>query len=184
MITNILKVKSLACFSAAQNRYKKLILTKTNITDDTMDTLFTDEKNERFLELVSELDRGYYELIGDELAKYDSYNEFKEPHVVILAFDNGIAIACASYRAFDRDSVEFKRVYVKKEYRKRGIAYNIITQLEKSAVKRFRYSYIVTGKNNHAAIKLYKKLNYKPIDNFGQFKDDDAVICMKKEFNI
>ena len=63
------------------------------------------------------------------------------------------------------------------------IAHNIITQLEKLVVKNnFRYSYIVTGKNNHAAIKLYEKLNYKLIDNFGQFIDDDTVICMKKDF--
>ncbi len=148
-----------------------------------MDTIFTDEKDERFLKLVSELDRGYYERIGDELSKYDSYNEFKNPHVVILAFDNDLAVACASYRVLDNDSVEFKRVYVKKDYRKRGIAHNIITQLEKLVVKNnFRYSYIVTGKNNHAAIKLYEKLNYKLIDNFGQFIDDDTVICMKKDF--
>lgn len=148
-----------------------------------MDTIFTDEKDERFLKLVDELDRGYYERIGDELSKYDSYNEFKDRHIVILAFDRDIAVACASYRAFDDDSVEFKRVFVKKEYRKRGIAYNIIKQLEKSAIKsNYRYSYIVTGKNNHAAIQLYEKLNYELIDNFGQFKNDDAVICMKKEF--
>ena len=150
-----------------------------------MDTILTDEKDERFLELVRELDRGYYERIGDDLSKYDSYNEFKHPHVVILALDNDIAVACASYRIFDEDSVEFKRVYVKKEYRKRGIAYNIITQLEKLVIKdNFKYSYIVTGKNNMAAIRLYEKLNYHLIDNFGQFIDDDAVICMKKEFNL
>ena len=148
-----------------------------------MDTIFTDEKDERFLKLVCELDRGYYDLIGDELSKYDSYNEFNDPHVVILALDNDIEVACASYRTFDDDSVEFKRVYVKKEYRKRGIAYNIITELEKIVIEnRFRYSYIVTGKNNNAAIKLYEKLNYKLIDNFGQFINDDEVICMKKEF--
>ncbi|MBE6507848.1 MAG: GNAT family N-acetyltransferase [Methanobrevibacter sp.] len=148
-----------------------------------MDTIFTDEKDERFLKLVCELDRGYYDLIGDELSKYDSYNEFNDPHVVILALDNDIAVACASYRTFDDDSVEFKRVYVKKEYRKRGIAYNIITELEKIVIEnRFRYSYIITGKNNNAAIKLYEKLNYKLIDNFGQFINDDTVICMKKEF--
>ena len=148
-----------------------------------MNTILTDEKDKRFLKLVSELDKGYYERIGDELSKYDSYNEFKDHHIVILAFDNDIAVACASYRVFDEDSVEFKRVYVKKAYRKKGIAYNIITQLEKSAIKRgFRYSYIVTGKNNHAAIKLYEKLNYEITDKFGQFKHDDAVICMKKEF--
>ena len=150
-----------------------------------MDTIFTDEKDERFLNLVSELDKGYYERIGDELSKYDSYNEFKNPHVVLLAFDNGIAVACASYRLFDNDSVEFKRVYVKNEYRKRGIAYNMIIQLEKSVIESgFKYSYIVTGKNNQPAIKLYKKLNYELIYNFGQFKYDDRVICMKKELKF
>ncbi|WP_406535686.1 hypothetical protein [Methanobrevibacter sp.] len=46
----------------------------------------------------------------------------------------------------------------------------------------FKYSYIVTGKNNWAAINLYEKLNYKLTDKFGQFKDNNAVICMKKEF--
>ena len=148
-----------------------------------MDIVFSDEKDERFLKLVDELDAGYYERIGDELSKYDSYNEFKNTHVVILALDNDTAVACASYRVFDNDSVEFKRVFVKKEYRKRGIAYNLIVQLEKSVIERnFRYSYIVTGKNNHAAIGLYKKLNYELIDNFGQFGDDDRVVCMRKEF--
>ena len=150
-----------------------------------MDTIYTDEKDERFLELVGELDRGYYELIGDELSKYDSYNDFKDSHVVILAVDKDNAVACASYRVFDNDSVEFKRVYVKSEYRKRGIAYNLIKELEKSAVKSdFKYSYIVTGKNNQPAIRLYEKLNYYLIDNFGQFKDDDVVVCMKKEFKL
>ena len=150
---------------------------------ETMNTIFTDEKDERFLKLVDELDRGYYERIGDELSKYDSYNEFKDPHVVILALDNDSAVACASYRLFDNDSVEFKRVFVKKDYRKRGIAYNLIRQLEKIAIRNgFKYSYIVTGKNNFGAIKLYEKLNYKPEDKFGQFVDDDEVICMKKEF--
>ena len=135
-----------------------------------MDTIFTDEKDERFVKLVGELDRGYYERIGEELSKYDSYNEFKHPHVVILALDNNDAVACASYRVFDDDSVEFKRVYVKREYRKRGVAYYLIGHLEKSAIRNgFKYSYIVTGKNNQPAIRLYEKLNYELIDNFGQF---------------
>ena len=148
-----------------------------------MNTVITDEKDERFLKLVDELDRGYYERIGDELSRYDSYNEFKHHHTVMLALDNGIPIACASYRAFDDDSVEFKRVYVKKGYRKRGIAYGLLIRLETLAAEEgYRYSHIVTGKNNNPAIKLYEKLNYTITDNFGQFKDDDVVICMKKEF--
>lgn len=148
-----------------------------------MKTILTDEKDERFQNLVAELDEGYFERIGEGLKKYESYNEFKKPHTVMLALDGSDAIACASYRIFDEDSVEFKRVFVKREYRKMGLAYCLINQLEKLAIKDgFRYSYIVTGKRNFAAIGLYKKLNYQAIDNFGQFKDDDVVICMKKEF--
>ena len=61
----------------------------------------------------------------------------------------------------------------------------MIIQLEKSVIESgFKYSYIVTGKNNQPAIKLYKKLNYELIDNFGQFKYDDTVICMKKELKF
>ena len=148
-----------------------------------MKTVLTDETDERFHNLVSELDKGYFERIGEDLKKYENYNEFKNPHIVILAMDGNNPVACASYRIFDEDSVEFKRVFVKKEYRKRGIAYCLIRNLEKIVmINNFKYSYIVTGKKNFAAINLYKKLDYQVIDNIGQFSDDDVVICMKKEF--
>ena len=148
-----------------------------------METVLTNEKDERFLELVRELDRGYYERIGDELSKYDQYNEFTKPHVVLLALDSGQPIACASYRVLDEDSVEFKRVYVKQAFRKRGIAYCLITELEKLVMKdEFSFSIIVTGAHNVPAIRLYEKLGYHMTDDFGQFIGDDSVICMRKEF--
>ena len=148
-----------------------------------MKTVFTDQKDERFLKLVEELDYGYYKLIGDELKKYEQYNEFNDPHFVILLLESEQAIACASYRTCGNDSVEFKRVYVKKEYRKRGIAFCLIRKLEEKVIENgFRDSYIVTGKNNFAAIGLYEKLDYEKIAKFGQFKDDETVICMKKCF--
>lgn len=147
-----------------------------------MKTVLTNQDDARFLKLVDELDQGYYELIGDELSKYEKYNEFKQHHTVILALDLDKAIACASYRVCSENSIEFKRVYVKKEYRKKGIAYNLIKELEDHLDENYRYSYIVTGKHNHAAIRLYEKLNYAEIPKFRQFKDDESVICMKKEF--
>ena len=71
-----------------------------------MKTILTDEKDKQFLKLVEELDYGYYMNIGDELEKYREYNEFKTPHIVILMMDDDEAIACASYRASDENSVE------------------------------------------------------------------------------
>lgn len=148
-----------------------------------MKMVLTDEKDVRFLNLVEELDYGYYLRIGDELEKYNQYNEFKDPHIVMLMMDGDEAIACASYRKFDYQSVEFKRVFVKKEYRKRGIAYKLIKELEKDVIENgYKYSYIVTGINNHAAIGLYEKLDYFKTDKFGQFKEDETVLCMKKDF--
>lgn len=148
-----------------------------------MKMVLTNEKDVRFLNLVEELDYGYYLRIGDELEKYNQYNEFKDPHIVMLMMDGDEAIACASYRKFDYQSVEFKRVFVKKEYRKRGIAYKLIKELEKDVIENgYKYSYIVTGINNHAAIGLYEKLDYFKTDKFGQFKEDETVLCMKKDF--
>ena len=148
-----------------------------------MKCVLTDEKDQRFLKLVEELDYGYYLRIGDELEKYREYNEFKTPHIVILMMDDEKAIACASYRASDEKSVEFKRVYVKEQYRKRGIASHIVKELEKDAIEKgFKDSHIVTGKNNHEAIGLYEKLGYYKTDKFEQFQEDNTIICMKKEF--
>ena len=42
-----------------------------------MKTLITDEKDERFIKLVRRTwTSGYYQSIGEELARYDQYNEF------------------------------------------------------------------------------------------------------------
>ena len=100
-----------------------------------------------------------------------------------MILDSNDAVGCASYRRLDECSVEFKRVYVKPEYRKKGIAYNLIRELEKKVIgEKFKYSYIVTGKNNLPAIRLYEKLDYIRTEKFGQFRDDETVVCMKKEF--
>ena len=148
-----------------------------------MESIITNEKDERFIELTKELDNEYFQRLGDVVKKYEQYNDLNDPHIVILALNWGKPIACASFRLFDKDTIEIKRVYVKKRYRRKGIAYKLVKQLEKLAIeKNFKYSVIETSSDNEAAINLYKKLDYEIIDNFGQFEGDDLCICMRKEF--
>ena len=148
-----------------------------------METALTNEKDERFIELTKELDNEYFQLHGDVVLKYRHYNDLKDPHIVLIALNWGRPIACASFRLFDKDTIEIRRVYVKKRYRRNGIAYKLIKQLEKLAMEEnFKYSVIETGSENTAAINLYKKLDYEVIDSFGQFEGDDLCICMKKQF--
>ena len=139
-----------------------------------METVLTNEKDERFIQLSNELNEEYYRNIGDVALKYLDYNQ-------VLNWGN--PIACASYRLFDKDSVEIRRVYVKRRYRNKGIAYKLVKSLEKLAMEdNFKYSYITTGTENAAAIALYEKLGYEKIDNFGIFENDDICLCMRKEF--
>ena len=148
-----------------------------------MKTVITEEKDVRFLKLIRELDNGYYRRIGDGLSKYDKYNSFETPYIVILLIDSGKSVACASYRTLNKDSVEFKRVFVKRGYRRKEIAFKLIKTLERDAIEKgFRHSYIITGKNNIPAIRLYEKLDYHQIPNIKGFEDDDVVISMKKDF--
>ncbi len=138
-----------------------------------MESIITDEKDERFIELSNELDNEYFQKHGDKVLKYKDYNELKDPHIVVLALNYGKPIACASFKLFDKDTIEIKRVYVKRRYRRKGIAYKLVKQIEKLAMEEnFRYSVIETGSENDAAINLYKKLGYEIIDNFGFFEGE------------
>ena len=148
-----------------------------------MQIVLTDERDERFLELSNKLNEEYLENVGDVALNYQDHNSLDEPHFVALAMNWDKAIACASFKVCSIDSVEIKRVYVTKRHRRKGIAYQLVKQLEKLAFENgFKYFYIATGKTNEAAINLYKKLGYEVTDNFGIFKDDDVCICMKKRY--
>ena len=127
-----------------------------------MKLIHADEKDERFLSLVEELDYGYYQRIGDELEKYKQYNEFKDPHFVILMLDGDEAIACASYRKFNEKSVEFKRVYVKKQYRKKGYGRLLIESIKKQAINNTNFDklFLYSSHDN-----LYEKFGWKCIES-------------------
>ena len=148
-----------------------------------MEVIITDERDERFIELSDKLNQEYYDIHGEMVLKYNDYNELNVPHLVLLVLNWDKLIACVAYRKFNDNSIEIKRLFVSKRHRKKGIAHKIVKQIEKIAIDYgFKYSYIVTGINNTAAINLYVKMDYKVIDNFGMFEDDEDCLCMKKEF--
>ena len=42
-----------------------------------MESVITNEKDERFIELTKELDNEWFQLRGDEVLKYQEYNDIK-----------------------------------------------------------------------------------------------------------
>ncbi len=149
-----------------------------------MKCVYTDGKNHDFVELCRQLDSNLDELVGgfEQRKNYVQYNTLEDIHDVVLFYDNDQPCACASFKYYDNGVAEMKRVFVRPEYRGKKVAEALIHTLEVLARDKGYHTMILeTGKPLIAAIKLYRKLGYGIIDNYGQYKDMTESICMGKE---
>ena len=145
---------------------------------------YTDGYNKDFILLCHELDKFLNELVGGEenRAKYIQYNKVDDIHDVVIAYDNDIPVGSASFKKYDDENAEVKRVFVKKEYRGQGISNELMKMLEQRArEKGFKYFILESGEPLISAMALYRKIGYKVIPNYGQYVDMKDSVCMKKE---
>ena len=146
--------------------------------------VYTDGDNPDFIELCHGLDDFLNELVGGEenRAEYLPYNRLDDIHNVIIAYDDTIPVGSASFKKYDNECAEVKRVFVKREYRGKGISNKLMELLEKAAREQgYRYLVLESGEPLVAAMALYKKIGYQIIPNYGQYKDMPDSICMKKK---
>lgn len=146
--------------------------------------IYTDGDNPDFIELCHGLDDFLNELVGGEenRAEYLPYNRLDDIHNVIIAYDDTIPVGSASFKKYDNECAEVKRVFVKREYRGKGISNKLMELLEKAAREQgYRYLVLESGEPLVAAMALYKKIGYQTIPNYGQYKDMPDSICMKKK---
>ena len=149
-----------------------------------MNFVFTDGCNQDFVALCQLLDDNLNELAGGEenRKQYIQYNALKDIHDVVIAYDGNVPVGCAAFKLFADKIAEVKRVFVKKEYRGKGVAKELIVLLEKRAKEKdFSYLVLETGRALLEANALYQRLGYSLIENYGQYKGLAASVCMKKE---
>lgn len=145
---------------------------------------YTDGYNKDFITLCHELDIFLNELVGGEenRAGYIQYNKLDDIHDVVIAYDNDIPIGSASFKKYDDENAEVKRVFIKKEYRGRGLSNELMKMLEQRArEKGFRYFILESGEPLVSAMALYRKIGYKVIPNYGQYVDMKESVCMRKK---
>ena len=144
---------------------------------------YTDGCNKDFIELCHGLDAFLNELVGGEenRSEYIQYNKLDDIHDVVVAYDDDIPVGAASFKRYDDESAEVKRVFVKKEYRGRGISKEMMKRLETRAIKQgFKYFILESGEPLIAAMGLYRKIGYKVIPNYGPYVEMTDSVCMKK----
>ena len=90
----------------------------------------TNSKNTDFRGLIFELDAYLKITDGDDHEFYNQFNTLEKIKNVVIAYQGKNAIGCGAFRAFDVNTVEVKRMYVKKEHRGTKIASSILNSLE------------------------------------------------------
>ena len=142
----------------------------------------TDSSNKDFRYLVSLLDKDLAIRDGDEHAFYSQFNKIENIRNVVVAYDNENAVGAGAFKEYKPGVVEIKRMFVLPEYRGKGIAFEILRQLEKWAAElNNTESILETGKKQPEAIALYQKSGYKIIPNYGQYENVENSVCMSKK---
>ena len=140
-----------------------------------------DSDNADFRELVALLDAELQIRDGAEHSFYAQFNKIDKIREVVVAYQNEIATGCGAFKKFAPNVAEIKRMYVRENVRGRGIAANILSELETWA-KELNFSECVleTGLKQPEAIRLYQKSGYEIIPNYGQYIGVENSVCMRK----
>jgi putative acetyltransferase len=144
--------------------------------------LRTNSDNSFFKDLVRLLDNELEIVDGKDHLFYSQFNKINKIRYAIVAFENDLPVGCGAIKEYDADTMEVKRMYVAPQFRKKGIASGILSELEKWTQELSCNRCILeTGKRQPEAISLYKKSGYKSIPNYGQYAGIVNSVCFDKD---
>ena len=94
---------------------------------------------------------------------------------------DGTPLGIAALRPFEPGTLEVKRMYVRPQARRRGVALALLTALEAEA-RRLGARRIVleTGTAQPEAIALYERHGYTPIPRYPPYADDARSRCYER----
>ncbi len=89
--------------------------------------------SEEVLKLFSEQDDFMIDFLGDDSVYYARYSKSENIEKVWVAYFDDLPIGCVAYRKKSSDVGEVKRMFIKHEYRGRGISKSLLDMVEKYA---------------------------------------------------
>ena len=141
----------------------------------------TDSKSEAFVQLTRLLDEDLVRRYGELQMQYAQYNKVDYLNHVIVLYVDQAPVACGAFKYYDTASVEIKRIFVKEQYRKQGLAKLILTKLEERVKEKgYICTILETGPKQSEAIHLYKNIGYQVTENYQPYVGMPNSICMKK----
>lgn len=145
----------------------------------------TTSENQDFTNLILLLDADLKIRDGEDHEFYAQINKTAILKNTIVCYENGIAVGSGAFREIDPQTVEIKRMFVHPDYRGKGIASKILSELELWASEQnYSEAILETGVNQPEAIALYKKSEYLVTQNYGQYANAENSVCFKKRISF
>lgn len=100
----------------------------------------------------------------------------------LLAYLDSSPVACGAFRPLDTHAAELRRLFVRTDARRSGIALALLERLQADALA-FGYTRLVleTGHKQLPAMALYERFGFKPIAPFGDYTGDPTSRCFEKQ---
>ena len=141
-----------------------------------------DNRNRDFQKLIMALDEDLSNRYGPIQKDFAQFNTVDNIQDVVVGYMGGFPAGCGAFKAYDAETVEFKRIFVTAEYRRRGIAGLILQELEMMATaKGFRSAILETGVLQPEAIQMYSKAGFGIIPNYDPYRESPNSVCMRKQ---
>lgn len=142
----------------------------------------TNSQNDDFIALVKKLDSFLAITDGDDHDFYNQFNGLEAIKYVVVAYSDNEAVGCGAIKKFNDTTMEVKRMFTDEKARGKGVASKILLELEKwTSELDFKKCILETGIRQVEAIGLYKKNNYKIIENYGQYAGIEESVCFGKK---
>ncbi|AYZ37202.1 GNAT family N-acetyltransferase [Chryseobacterium indologenes] len=140
-----------------------------------------DSTHPDFQNLVKHLDATLAEHNGENDDFFSQFNTVDTLKNCIVVYVDGIPAACGAFKPFSKDTVEIKRMYTDLNFRKRGLASAMVTELESWAKEQgFGKAVLETSSGLHSAISVYEKSGFYRIPNYGQYMGIESSVCYEK----
>lgn len=134
-----------------------------------------------FIDLVKLLDADLAIRDGKDHSFFAQFNKLDSIKHVVVAYFGNLPAGCGAIKQCDDETMEVKRMFVKPEFRGKGIARAVLSELEKwTAELGYSFCILETGKKQPEAISLYKTSGYELIPNYGQYENVEMSVCMRK----
>ena len=141
----------------------------------------TNSTDPDFRFLIRMLDAELRVMYNELMDTYDQHNVIEQIDTVVIAYIDDTPIGCGCFKAFDKEAVEIKRMFVHPAVRRQGISKFILAGLEAWAKEsNFTYTILETGTKNVEALKLYQNAGYVTIPKYEPYVNLPDSLCFRK----